>query len=361
MTLHAVVDDAELRVGEGGRNPRGNGVTQIAGGQRGNVIRRLARGVDAGDENTRRFKIVALRTLVWNHFVVVDLDSWLPREGLVTRVATSSRRHVNRRGGVARTCSTRAKHFVVIHFERRFPTRELMACAAVGTGDDVPRRQQGVAPARVTGSGNGGRNQIMIDLIRRAERARVVTHRTVVARGNMSGDFARGLDPVVARDARCRRGNFLVIKTGGGYPRRGDMACGTVIRGRHMVGRLSGGLYTVVTSTARRGRGAVVHFRGNDEPVRRVARVARLRGGDVMNGFSAGKLAVVARGALRRYAFKHAIEMTRFAPLLRVQTDERKPGAEVIEILVERLCDRGGCNRRSQRKVQQHPSHRPNP
>jgi hypothetical protein len=56
----------------------------------------------------------------------------------------------------------------------------------------------------------------------------------------------------------------------------------------------------------------------------------------------------MAGWALRGKTFENAVEVARFAALLGVQPDQREPRAQVIEVFIDGLCQRGYRNCRSQ-------------
>ncbi len=74
MAQHTVVGNAELLVGKRGRQPRGDGVAQIARCGRRNMIRRLSNRVDdrRGRRRGRR-GAVTIQASSGHHMVVINL------------------------------------------------------------------------------------------------------------------------------------------------------------------------------------------------------------------------------------------------------------------------------------------------
>lgn len=177
---HAIVGDAQFFVGKGRRNPCRRGVAKIAGFERWDVIRRLAGGIDSGDEHTERLDVVAFVAAIRNDFIVINRDSGFPRQRLMARIAASRCGRMNRRRGMARGGPAGPQYFVVINLDDGCPAGELMAGTAVRARNDVTGWQERMTSCRIAGPRDCRGNQVVVHLIRRRERARVVALRAVV-------------------------------------------------------------------------------------------------------------------------------------------------------------------------------------
>lgn len=102
-----------------------------------------------------------------------------------------------------------------------------------------------------------------------------------------------------------------------------------------MAGNFARGLHTVVARNARRVGGAVIHFCAGRKSARRVAHIARLYGGNMIQTFATRKLAVMTTRTLPRQAIKYGIYVTRFACQMRVHTNQGETGGKMVEVFVE--------------------------
>ncbi len=269
--------------------PRRDCMAQVTGFQRGNVVGRLARRVDARDQHRLEFEVVAIGALGRNDFGVRDLGRRFPRRNLVTRFASPGNRGVNGRRRMAGASSARADDFIVIDAKHGIPSGELVARTAIGTGVDVSERHA-MATGRTACPGNGRGNQVMVNAVRRAELQYAVATGTIALlhiNRDMSGVASCCRNAIVTTATAGARRNLGMVKTQRWYPRRSDMAPRTIVCRGNMIRRFAAGERAVVAANTGYKCAAVVHPCRDDKSVRGMTHVAGLGGWNVAQRFAA--------------------------------------------------------------------------
>ena len=106
--------------------------------------------------------------------------------------------------------------------------------------------------------------------------------------------------PIMACETLHSGKDFTVIKSYCRRPDQGAMTGCTIGSCLEMIRIFSRGLHTVVTRRARRTCGAMIHFCADGKSACRMADVALLNSGNMVNMFATCKLPVVATRTLRR-------------------------------------------------------------
>lgn len=143
-------------------------------------------------------------------------------------------------------------------------------------------------------------NRPVINLFGRSKRTRGMAQRTFIAGLHVVARLTARARSVVTRETLNTRDDFTMIERGRRHPDHRAVTGRAIGGGLEMISSLAGNRDTVVTRRAGRTDGAVVHFCADGKSARRMADVALLNSGNMVDMLAARELAVVTTRTLRR-------------------------------------------------------------